>query len=114
MTCSALAAGRGVVPKFDLSECTHKMKTDGRGVYREPGSGGVVKWASGQTTTLSDVNTSEAMGACPQNGQEYDDLYYMTGTFTNSWGGSGTFAAGWCLSPQGPYLDYAFTGPFEI
>ncbi len=110
VTCSALAAGTGVVPKFDLSECTHKMKTDGRGVYREPGSGGVVKWASGQTTTLSDVNTSEAIGGCPPNG----DLYYMTGTFTNSWGGSGTFAAGWCLSRQGPYLDYAFTGPFEI
>jgi hypothetical protein len=54
---------------------------------------------------LSDVNTSEAIGACPPNGQEYHDLYYMTGDFTNSWGGSGTFAAGWCLSSQGPYLD---------
>ena len=77
-----------------------------------PGEGGVVKWASGQTTTLSDVNTSEGIGGCPPNGPGYHDFYDMTGTFTNSWGGSGTFDAGWCLSPQGPYLD--FGGPFDI
>jgi hypothetical protein len=114
VTCSTLAWGRGVEPKFVLSRCTHEGKTGGRGKYPLPGAGGVVKWASGQTTTLSNVDSSEAIGACPANGQEYHDLYYMTGTFTNSWGGSGTFAAGWCLSPKGPYLDPLVTGPFEI
>lgn len=114
VNCRALAGGKGAVQKFDLSECTHKAKTGGSGVYRYPGSGGVVTWSSGRTTTLSDVNTSESMGACPPNGQAYHDLYYMTGTFTNSWGGSGTFSAGWCLSPKGPYLDPSVTGPFDI
>jgi hypothetical protein len=74
----------------------------------------VVTWASGKTTTLSDVKTSEAIGGCPPNGQAYHDLQFMTGTFTNSGGGSGTFAAGWCLSPKGPYLDPLVAGPFEI
>ena len=117
VTCNALAwrpRGTSSEGKWNLSECTHKGRTDGRGVYPNPGEGGVVKWASRQTTTLSDVNLGEAIGACPANGQAYHDLYYMTGNFTNSWGGSGTFAAGWCLSPRGPYLDYAFTGNFQI
>ena len=115
VTCSGLAWGqKGSEAKFDLSKCTHEGKTGGRGKYPLPGSGGVVTWASGQTTTLSNVNTSEAIGGCPPDGQAYHDLYYMRGTFTNSWGGSGSFAAGWCLSPKGPYLDRDVTGAFEI
>jgi hypothetical protein len=115
VTCSGIAWGtRGVESKFVLSKCTHPGKTDGRGKYPVPGAGGVVTWASGRTTTLSNINTSEGIGACPPNGQAYHDLYSMTGTFTNSWGGSGTFATGWCLSPKGPYLDPLVTGPFEI
>lgn len=110
--CSALAVAGRKVPKFALSECTHKGKTDGSGLYPDPGEGGVVTWASGQTTTLSDVSLSEGIGACPPNGPGYHDFYGMTGTFTNSWGGSGNFDAGWCLSPNGPYLD--FGGPFDI
>lgn len=110
--CSALAVAGRKVSKFALSECTHKGKTDGRGLYPNPGEGGVVTWASGQTTTLSEVSLSEGIGSCPPNGPGYHDFYDMTGTFTNSWGGSGTFDAGWCLSPKGPYLE--FGGPFDI
>jgi hypothetical protein len=113
VTCSALAWGRGVESKFVLSKCTHTGKTGGSGKYPFPESG-VVTWASGKTTTLSNVNISEGIGACPANGQAYHDLYSMTGTFTNSWGDSGTFATGWCLSPKGPYLNPLVTGPFQI
>ncbi len=110
--CSALTAAGRSVYKFALSECTHKAKTDGRGSYANPGQGSVVKWASGQTTTLSNVEVSEGIDACPPNGPGYHDFYGMTATFTNSWGGSGSLDTGWCQSPRGPYLE--FGGPFYI
>ncbi len=107
--CQALRGGL----TLHVSECSLVTKTGGSGKYSTIGkTHGLVEWASGRTTTLSNTSINEAIGACPPHGPGYHDLYDFSGDFVNNWGhdAQGSFYTGWCLSPSGSYLE----GPFEI
>ncbi len=89
-----------------FDECSHQSNTGGRGRLSLIRESNIVKWASGKTTTITVTNSYEDIGACMPDGPGYHDLYVMMGTFVNNWGHStsGSFTAGWCLSPRGAYL----------
>ena len=89
-----------------FNECSHQSKTGGKGKLSLIHESNVVKWVSGKTTTITVTNSYEDIGACMPDGPGFHDLYVMMGTFVNNWGSSasGSFTAGWCLSPRGAYL----------